>query len=205
MRRRQTMQALILGTLWPSEALIAAAPKLQNQLTPYADPEAADQWMRTWMSQPKAASGMLNVERFADRYYYLRKKIRWTPDEAGTTLPNVTVPVGFVTDFASIPRVAWSMLPPDGNYTYPAVVHDFLYWSQTTTRKQADEIFRLMMKEFGVAGPVIATIHAGVRAGGQLAWSNNDHLKKSGERRILKVFPKDPKILWEDWKKRDVF
>ena len=43
--------------------------------------------------------------------------------------PNtaIRVPVGFVTDFASIPRVFWDWIPPTGAYGKAAVVHDYLY------------------------------------------------------------------------------
>ena len=53
----------------------------------------------------------------------------------------VTVPKGFETDFASVPRLFWSILPPDGTYTQAAVLHDFLYSVQLYTRKRSDEIF----------------------------------------------------------------
>jgi hypothetical protein len=39
----------------------------------------------------------------------------------------VHVPAGFITDFASIPRVLWSFIPPTGFYGKAAVIHDFLY------------------------------------------------------------------------------
>ncbi len=38
----------------------------------------------------------------------------------------ITVPVGYRTDFASIPRVFWRILPPHGPYVPAAVVHDWL-------------------------------------------------------------------------------
>ena len=37
----------------------------------------------------------------------------------------ITVPAGFVTDLASIPRVVWSFFPPDGPWVKGAVIHDF--------------------------------------------------------------------------------
>ena len=37
------------------------------------------------------------------------------------------VPVGFETDFASIPRVARAIYAPDGPWAPAAVIHDFLY------------------------------------------------------------------------------
>jgi len=54
----------------------------------------------------------------------------------------ITVPKGFVTDGASIPRIFWSIVgPPWGDYGYAAIVHDFLYHTQPCSRKEADRIF----------------------------------------------------------------
>lgn len=198
MIRRQILRSAIAAALWLSPRKVAANTVNET----YADSDAADRWMQRWMRSPAASNGMLNVERFADRYYYLKKKIEWRPDDPHTKLSAVTVPPGFVTDFASIPRVAWSLLPPDGNYTYPAVVHDYLYWTQQTTRADADKVFQLMMKEFGIDSTVISGIYSAVRLGGGIAWENNAKLKKSGERRVLKIFPTDPKTYWEVWKKK---
>ena len=38
----------------------------------------------------------------------------------------IRVPVGYRTDFASIPRFFWRILPPAGRYGKAAVVHDWL-------------------------------------------------------------------------------
>lgn len=53
----------------------------------------------------------------------------------------VVVPIGFTTDFASVPRLFWTILPPDGTYTQAAVLHDYLYHTQQYSRKRSDEIF----------------------------------------------------------------
>jgi hypothetical protein len=37
----------------------------------------------------------------------------------------IRIPAGCETDFASIPRVLWNVLPPTGSYGKAAVVHDF--------------------------------------------------------------------------------
>src|SRR5262249_26219157 len=119
---------------------------------------------------------------------------------------SVNVPIGFVTDFASIPRIFWSLLRPDGRYTHPAIVHDYLYWTQTTSREDADEIFRIMMEDFSIGTVIITTIHSAVRLAGGMAWDSNAKLRAGGEKRILKRFPEDPRTTWEDWKRRpDVF
>jgi len=45
----------------------------------------------------------------------------------------ITVPVGYITDFASVPRIFWSIFPPfDPYYGAPAVIHDFGYSTQGT-------------------------------------------------------------------------
>ncbi|ECG8634089.1 DUF1353 domain-containing protein, partial [Salmonella enterica subsp. salamae] len=39
----------------------------------------------------------------------------------------IEVPAGFVTDLATIPRIFWSLMPPDGKYAKAAIIHDYLY------------------------------------------------------------------------------
>jgi hypothetical protein len=162
-----------------------------------------DRWIERWKTAGRDVEGLLYLGRFADPVYFLTKKIAWKPnaDQTGK-LPSVTVPVGFVTDFASIPRAFWSLLRPDGNYAYAAVIHDFLYWTQALPRDKSDLIFKLAMQDFEIGTSQVTTIYAGVRAGGDGPWKENCKLKAGGERRILKAFPKDPRIRWEDYKKR---
>ena len=38
----------------------------------------------------------------------------------------VTVPVGYLTDGASVPQLLWNLIPPWGSYGQAAVVHDLL-------------------------------------------------------------------------------
>jgi len=176
----------------------------------FADAEAADRWMRNWMRaelKVRGTEGMLYVGRFADPYYFTLDEIGWAPegDQIGR-YQRVRVPIGFVTDFASIPRIFWSALRPDGEYSYAAVIHDYLYWEQPCDRLSADEIFKICMEEFKIGSTTIAAIYAGVRLGGESAWQENLKLKASGKRRVLTRTPKDPKIKWEQWQTMtDVF
>ena len=186
-----------------SAAQSTAKAKETNQ--PYSDIDITDKWMLQWMNALGAANGDLDLGRFADRMYFLRKEINWSPNP-GQTGKSVTVPVGFVTDFASIPRIFWSLLPPDGQYTYPAIIHDYLYWEQPVKREEADKILLYAMGDFNVASAAKKAIFAGVRVGGEFAWAENRRLRAKCEQRILKVFPSDPTTLWSNWKKRpDVF
>lgn len=53
----------------------------------------------------------------------------------------ITIPAGFTTDFASVPRLFWSILPPWGKYGKAAVVHDYCYRNGLYMRKRCDDIF----------------------------------------------------------------
>lgn len=69
----------------------------------------------------------------------------------------ISVPVGFVTDGASVPRPLWWLLPAWGRYSRAALIHDFLCVQlnantphvEATTRRLADAIFYEAM---GVCG-----------------------------------------------------
>ncbi len=194
--------ALVATTSVPS-ALVAADAALPVL-------SAEDIRLVEWMD---AATGVgrevahhtLNVTRFADAFWYLGRGIEWTPG-AGQQLPAVYVPAGFVTDFASIPRALWIALPRDGDYVWPAVVHDYLYWYQTTTKDTADDIFNAAMVDFKIPALDRIAIYQGVHQAGTSSWDDNTRRRKNGERRILKKYPEEPTISWQDWKMRpDVF
>lgn len=159
-------------------------------------------WMNDWMSVSKAPGGMLRISRFREPIYFLTAPISWTPNPGQERYEAVTVPPGFVTDFASIPRIFWSILRPDGEYAYAAVVHDYLYWTQTRTRDEADDILKMAMEDFEIGATKVGTIYNAVRLGGQVAWNGNAKKKAQGERRILAKFPQDPRTKWDDWKQR---
>jgi hypothetical protein len=171
----------------------------------YSDRTIADDWISEWMPKT-AAAGALHLLRFSDGYYAITKKIGWSPNKGQEDLNPVSVPRGFVTDFASIPRVFWSIFPKDGQYTYAAIIHDFLYWDQTIARESSDQIFKHAMQEFKVPSATIAAVHKAVRLGGQVAWDKNTKAKNAGERKVLRTLPDDPLISWEEWKRKpDVF
>lgn len=82
------------------------------------------------------------------------------------------VPVGFATDFASVPRAFWSLFPPYGRHTKAAVLHDFLYVAQITSRKDADGIFLRVMKELGTSWVRRRIMHRAVRLAGWGPWKS---------------------------------
>lgn len=84
---------------------------------------------------------------------------------------TITVPERFITDFASVPRLLWAVLPPWGKYGNAAVVHDFGYWEHSRSRKETDQVFLEGMEALGVGWLTRHMMYAAVRAFGNLAWS----------------------------------
>jgi len=107
----------------------------------------------------------------------------------------ITVPIGFVTDFASVPRGLWNLFPPTGKYGKAAVIHDFLYqnggitWEymiqpndksrpprlitrrRQPTREEADRILFEAMATLKVHPVMKRLVYWGVRLGGHWAWA----------------------------------
>jgi hypothetical protein len=85
------------------------------------------------------------------------------------------VPAGFDTDFASIPRLFWTLVGhPAGRYAQAAVLHDWLYRTAPVPRKEADRIFREAMAVLGVPAWQRWAMWAGVRVGGSGAYGQRD-------------------------------
>lgn len=79
----------------------------------------------------------------------------------------IWVPAGYVTDFASIPRVGRWLIPPFGRHAIAAVVHDWLYSiGEPGRRGEADDIFRDALQELGVGVARRNIMHGAVTAFG---------------------------------------
>ena len=89
---------------------------------------------------------------------------------------TVIVPSRFKTDFASVPRIFWRIVPPWGAYSPAAVIHDYLYATGEVSKKEADLIFLELMKRLHVKKWKRNIMYWAVRVGGKPAW--NRHRKK---------------------------
>ena len=192
---------LVAVLVWSLSACAPTTKELVDQPSEYPATSAiVDDWMMQWMTVDREFAGALLFRRFKDPFYVLAREIRWIDDHSGTH-EDVVVPEGFVTDFASIPRVFYSLLKPDDEYAAAAVIHDYMYWDQSTSRAEADLIFKYAMKDLDVGGVTTAAIYNAVRVFGGIAWKQNAVQKSNGERRILTSFPDDVTTTWEQWKK----
>jgi hypothetical protein len=99
-------------------------------------------------------------------------------DFASDTLERIVrVPVGFITDFASIPFPFSAIWPPTGPYGKAAVVHDMLYQypeclTPRVTWMQANRTLLEGMEALKVGWFTRRAIFAGVCLGGWVVWSN---------------------------------
>ncbi len=98
---------------------------------------------------------------------------------AGTT---ITVPAGFEFDLASVPKPLWWLISPFDLSIVAPLIHDFLYRYEgnplagsiapprTYTRKEADRLFRYIMKQEGVWWWRRAAAYRAVRTFGRSWW-----------------------------------
>lgn len=88
----------------------------------------------------------------------------------------IIVPVGFETDFASIPWGARNTFPPLGPWARPAIIHDYLYDTAGEggrfTRLQADKVFKEAMEVVGVPAWRREIMYRAVRLGGGSGWGS---------------------------------
>lgn len=87
---------------------------------------------------------------------------------------KIVVPSGNETDFASIPKIVWSLsgFDPYGPAKFPGAVHDYLYslrggnfpdGSEGFTRKECDEILLEALQNVSVRYSVRITMYYAVR------------------------------------------
>lgn len=93
---------------------------------------------------------------------------------------KITVPAGFETDFASIPRILRLIIPKLGRHNKAAVIHDYIYQFHRVyiepyvllgfDRLMADQCFRDGMRDRGVSRWERELMFLAVRSFGWLAW-----------------------------------
>ena len=99
---------------------------------------------------------------------------------------RITVPRGFMTDYASVPHIFWAFIPPWGKYGKAAIIHDHLYqthsennqnlWQKifSKERNRAGNIFRESMEVLGVAPWRRFFMYWAVCLFSWTAWKNKD-------------------------------
>ena len=104
----------------------------------------------------------LTVTKIGERTWSVERTFTYFIGEESSN-EFITIPKGFVTDFASIPRVFWVILPPDGEYTQAAVLHDYMCSTSMFPMKKIDKIFLEAMVVLKVPAWKRNTIYWAVR------------------------------------------
>ena len=95
--------------------------------------------------------------------WQLLSPLEYQSDVAGRTF---IVPVGFQTDFASVPRVALAFALCGDSAHAASVIHDAIYTFHWVPRDVADAVLREAALVSGVPKWRAALLWAGVRVGG---------------------------------------
>lgn len=95
---------------------------------------------------------------------------------------NIVIPSGFITDLASIPKLArWYICPTDSDIMEAAVLHDFLYrytggsffgWvgDERFTRTMSDKILRIGCRSLHMGKTKSWLVFVAVRVFGWASW-----------------------------------
>lgn len=90
------------------------------------------------------------------------------------TYENLTVPEGFESDGASVPRFFWRIVfpPGDNRALRAAFLHDYIYRTHPAgwTKAAADELFRKLLIEDGISRNSANMAYWGVRLFGGSSW-----------------------------------
>lgn len=83
---------------------------------------------------------------------------------------NVVVPEGFVTDFASVPRLPFAYFMAGNTARWASVIHDYLYVEKSLPRDVCDAVFLEAMAASGVPRWRRGLMWLAVRAFGGIAY-----------------------------------
>lgn len=135
----------------------------------------------------------LSIRSVGPTTWSLLAPLIWT----GTRGDTFTVPVGFTTDFATVPRFLYWLVSPYGAYTRAAVLHDWLlvslaeWWESPdvditkppANSRDTDGIFRRVMEDLGVPWAKRWSMWTAVR------WASLFNSRRAYGRRLGKDLP----------------
>lgn len=127
-----------------------------------------------------------SLTRVTDKYFVVTHPLVYKTND-GTQ--KIEVPIGFLTDLASIPSEMWWFVSPFEGAAAPAIIHDYLYWTQACTKPEADLMMAFAMHETGLGDMQKEAIYFAIRKSSkaQQAWEENTSARKLGESRFLSV------------------
>lgn len=115
-----------------------------------------------------------NTDHAGRELFKLHEDLVYEIGENGTSI-RITVPKDYLTDFASVPKFFWRILPPFGKHGRAAVLHDFLCQCKNFSRNVGDALFYEAMTSLNVPSWKKVAMYCGVRTYWVLwgRWFNN--------------------------------
>ena len=124
----------------------------------------------------------LSVSTIGKSTYMVRDPLTMTFADGA---PAITVPAGFITELASVPkRLHWWGGKTEASMA-PAVIHDYLYWYQPCTQDEADAVMYFAMRALGANNANAAAAYRAVNSGGSAEFKKNTDMRRSGDMRTL--------------------
>jgi hypothetical protein len=112
----------------------------------------------------------LQVEEVDETHWRLLRSFTYDSAVAGA---RIIVPNGFVTDFASVPRVPVAFWLFGDTAKSAAVIHDYLYTTGLFPKATADNVFYEAMRASGIGFFRARFMYWGVAYGGGVAWAGH--------------------------------
>lgn len=103
-----------------------------------------------------------NKFQVVSRLIYKSDRYQWKGE--------IVVPVGFITNFASVPRPLWPIIGPIDRHAKAATLHDYLYSIQECSRIEADRVFKEALKACKVKPWKVKAMYYAVRLFGWSCW-----------------------------------
>lgn len=108
---------------------------------------------------------------------------------------SIVVPVGYVTDFASIPVLLhWWIRPTDNRVARGAVVHDWIYHTHCLPRVIADAIFQVIMRLDGTPRNKAKLLSTAVRTCGKGSYMRGPDKLRERTPHLAKYIKDTPEI-----------
>ncbi len=115
--------------------------------------------------------GVLSITPFGKKLVRINQSFSFDSQVLGM---RVTIPIGFMSDGASVPKFLWLLIPPwDDWYGMAAVIHDYLYRWQRYPREQCDGVLLEAMNASKPNWWKMVLIYCGVRLFGGPFWKRD--------------------------------
>jgi hypothetical protein len=127
--------------------------------------------LKSELLNPRHFPYQLDVRWLAPRVWQMINTFAYITEDG----EEVVVKPGFIHDFGSVPRLAYSIVPPTGAIAPASVTHDLNYvkkmiQGKPLSRARADDIFLESMIHSGVGWFTRNAAYSAVATFGQHAW-----------------------------------